>query len=415
MGALIVALYLYYRERLWGSKFGRGNLGVAATYWIFAFLGTILVVASAIFYVKYKVDALNGGASSSDFFKLFSIMGAYSAPSTAAVVVLLYQITVIVSVWRATAKSYVSFWVRWLTRYALFFNAGIVALVFSFAAVGLALGAVLFLIARYFFLKKKAEVKSVVSKPELTRRSSALALEERVADFATGHVEIVLGELSPGEPKLEEYLNFLRCSGDLAKRIHVAPEIPQEKLKHPASRKLLSNQRVLLLIDDSDGLTGEKGVLATDLVFNFNPYQGESSSYAYKLRLIDFEVKGTSVSRMGEECISFRKIDPDSVSKIFMLINSYFADLQAWCEVNAHNGDKEAQFKLSMYASEESERKSWLRAAAEQGHAIAQGNLGAYLNSSNLEESYYWLSLAAAQGNENALRRLSSAEYDRFR
>jgi len=51
VGAVIVALFLYFRSRLWNSKLVRGDYGVAATYWLFAFLGSFLVVGLAYLYI----------------------------------------------------------------------------------------------------------------------------------------------------------------------------------------------------------------------------------------------------------------------------------------------------------------------------------------------------------------------------
>ncbi len=224
---------------------------------------------------------------------------------------------------------------------------------------------------------------------------------------------------SSGEPLLEQYVQCLRVSGKLAERIHVIPDIPLEKLEAAIdSRNFkagLVKQNALLLIDDSRALTGREGFLVTDSMFDFKPASGEGSSYMSRLGLDGFEAKGASIFRAGEECISFRYVDAGSVEKVCLLLNSYFADRLAWCEQLARDGDREAQFQMSMYAHTEAQGLEWLRKAAEQGHAIAQGNLGAELAGTNLEESYYWLSKAAEQGNEVSLQRLSSAQYDVFR
>lgn len=57
----------------------------------------------------------------------------------------------------------------------------------------------------------------------------------------------------------------------------------------------------------------------------------------------------------------------------------------------------------------------WLRQAAEQGHIIAQSNLGAVLMSSTPEEAFVWLSRAAEQGSEHAARRLGDEMFAGFR
>lgn len=418
VAAIIVALFLFFRSRLWNTKLVRGDYGVAITYWLFDFLGTIVVIGSAYLYVAYKMESMDSVDSRSDLASIFAIMGAFSAPATAAVVVFLHQITVIVSVWRATAKKGVTFWVRWFTRYGLLFNAFIAALVFSFGALGLGLGLGIYLLVWHFFLRQRKKDRLRDNSAEAVIQPKPLSVEQSNS-MGYGGVDIVLGDISSGEPLLEQYVQCLRVSGKLAERIHVIPDIPLEKLEAAIdSRNFkagLVKQKALLLIDDSRALTGREGFLVTDSMFDFKPASGEGSSYMSRLGLDGFEAKGASIFRAGEECISFRYVDAGSVEKVCLLLNSYFADRLAWCEQLARDGDREAQFQMSMYAHTEAQGLEWLRKAAEQGHAIAQGNLGAELAGTNLEESYYWLSKAAEQGNEVSLQRLSSAQYDVFR
>lgn len=413
VGAVIVALFLYFRSRLWNSKLVRGDYGVAATYWLFAFLGSFLVVGLAYLYIAYKVGSMESAGSDNGLLGLMSIMGALSAPATAAVVVLLYQIIAIVSVWRATAQKHVSFWGRWLTRYAICFNVFVAVLVVSFCLVGLGLGLILYFAVRHFVLKRKTPATEL--QDEIAKLASATPVEK--ADG--GSVEIVLGDLSSGEPMLEQYVQCLNSTGSLAERIHVVPNISPERLRAAIRARhfaaALGKQKALLLIDDSRGFTGKEGLLVTDQNVDFKPASGKASSYGYRLGFDGFEIKGASIFRMGEECISFRNVDAESVEKVFMLLNSYFSDHRSWCERMANEGDRDAQFNMSMYAKSKTEALEWLRMAAERGHAIAQGNLGAELAGSNLEDSYYWLSRAAEQGNEVSIQRLSSTRYDIFR
>ena len=418
VAAIFVAFFLFFRSRLWNTKLVRGDYGVAITYWLFDFLGTIVVVGLAYLYVAYKIESMDSVDSRSDLASVFAIMGAFSAPATAAVVVFLHQITVIVSVWRATAKKSVTFWVRWFVRYGLLFNAFIAALVFSFSVVGLGLGLVVYLLGWHFFLKQRRvdRLRDNGAESDVKSKLSSVGQSSSIDD---GNVDIVLGDISSGEPLLEQYIQCLRVSGKLAGRVHVFPDIPSDKLKAAIdSRNFkagLVKQKALLLIDDSRALTGREGLLVTDYIFDFKPVSGEGSSYMSRLGLDCFEAKGASIFRAGEECISFRYVDAGAVEKICLLLNSYFADRLSWCEQLACDGDRESQFQMSMYAQTEAEGLAWLRRAAEQGHAIAQGNLGAELAGTNLEESYYWLSKAAEQGNEVSLQRLSSAQYDGFR
>ena len=419
VAAILVALFLYLRPKLWNTKLVRGDYGVAITYWLFDFLGTIVVVGSAYLYVSYKMDAMESMDSRSDLGTIFAVMGAFSAPATAAVVVFLHQITVIVSVWRATAKKGVSFWKRWFARYGLLFNAFIAALVFSFGTVGLGLGLVAYLIVWHFFLRRKGLTRARNKSAQLHSDIPALSPAVQPHSMVDGDVEIVLADLSLGEPLLEQYVQCLKATGYLSERIHVVPNIPVGRLKAAIDsrhfKKGLIEQKALLLVDDSQGLTGKEGLLVTDQMFDFKPASGKASSYGCKLGFDGFETKGASIFRMGEECISFRNIDAGSVAKIFLLLNSYFSDHMSWCEKMAHEGDREAQFNMSMYAKTKTEGLAWLRRAAEQGHAIAQGNLGVELAGSNLEDSYYWLSRAVEQGNEISIQRLSSTQYDVFR
>src|SRR5690554_5727628 len=104
-----------------------------------------------------------------------SIMGARSAPATAAVAVLLYQIIAIVSVWRATAKKHVSFWGRWLTRYAICFNVLFAVSVVSFCLVGLGLGLILYFAVFHFVLKRKTPATEF--QDEIARQASTTPVE----------------------------------------------------------------------------------------------------------------------------------------------------------------------------------------------------------------------------------------------
>ena len=299
------------------------------------------------------------------------------------------------------------------------FNVFVAALLLPFCLVGLVLGLAIYLIARYLFFKRKGTTSRGVESLRLKGDVESLVAPDQVARRGAGHVEIVLGDLFYGEPLLEQYVQCLKVGGGLVERIHVGPYIPADKLEEAINacriKSGLTEERALLLIDDSSDLTVRQGLLVTDKYFYFKPAFGEGCTYYHRLGFDGFEVKAASIFRMGNKCIAFRNINADAVAQVFLLLNSYFIDYRAWCEKGAQDGDSQAQFNMSMYAKTKAEGLEWLRRAAEQGHCIAQGNLGAELAQSDLAKSYYWLSLAAKQGNEVSIQRLSSTQYDPFR
>lgn len=419
ISAVIFAFFLHFRSRLWGSRLVRGEYGVAVTYWLFAFLGSILVVGLAYLYLDYKINSMGAADSSHAVFQFFALMSVFSAPGIAAVVVFLYQITVVVSVWRATRRIGVSFWRRWLARYGILFNAILAGAVFSFAMVGLVLGVALYFAVWHFYLKKRSAKNGSHEASKALPDIDGVVSTSQQQRLGGGHIEIELADLSTGEPMLEQYVQCIRPTGELEARIHVWPNISGDKLKVAFNARQfksgLVKQKTWLLIDDSRGLTGKEGLLVTDQMFDFKPATGEACSYSHKFGFNGFEAKGCAIFRMGEECISFRNISADAVERLVLLFNSYFVDHQLWCEKMALDGDREAQFKLSFYIKDKSESIVWLHKAAEQGHIIAQGNLGAYLESSNLKDSFHWLSCAAGQGHDLSMQRLSSVQYDAFR
>ncbi len=96
--------------------------------------------------------------------------------------------------------------------------------------------------------------------------------------------------------------------------------------------------------------------------------------------------------------------------------NNYSAEAATWYRKAAEQGHMESQYFLgALYfvgsggvTQSFSKAKQWYKKAAKQGHIIAQLSLGMmYYNSKggkqDLVSTKKWLSLAAAQGNEDAI------------
>ncbi len=96
---------------------------------------------------------------------------------------------------------------------------------------------------------------------------------------------------------------------------------------------------------------------------------------------------------------------------------------EKWLREAAGQGDANMQFFVGqlyrdlgeLVVQDREEAASWFHKAAEQGHAMAKLNLGVmYLNGEGIQvdmvQAYKWLYLAAISGNEEALRKIRTAE-----
>lgn len=414
VAAIIFALFIHFRSRLWNSRLASGGYGIAVTSWLFAFVGGFAMAALGVLYVKYKVEGFE--SSEDGFWGVIAILSAFSSLGIAGVSVLLYQVVAIVSVWRATSKKHVSFFTRWGHRYLLCFNLMLGGLAASVGFSGLVGGAVLYFVAWYFWLRKRkvgqqpsTAVAIEVDESVKPSHSSNLVLE--------GSITLSGKECFEGEPSLSDYLKRVIPIGSVADRVHAYPDLPDVKLKRAIGARYLKDslakQNSLFLIDDSKKLDGKSGLLITEDFFDFMPARSDGKAFLYRFTSELFEINGRAVSRHGERYFKFTYFSEDDIEKIFSVINEFFMDRQAWWLQQAQAGDSESQFKMSSTLRDELSVMYWLRKAAEQGHVIAQGNLGATLKSD--EEAFYWLSLSADQGNDNAKNRLTSPRFNRFR
>lgn len=91
-----------------------------------------------------------------------------------------------------------------------------------------------------------------------------------------------------------------------------------------------------------------------------------------------------------------------------LVINRFFADLFDWHVENSKRGNVQSQFILSHSCHDNPEEEyHWLSLAAENGHVIAQHNMGMYYFYKDPKMAFYWLTKAAAQGSKLSEDRLN--------
>lgn len=418
VAGIIFALFLHFRHRWWNSKLVSGGYGVSFTSNVVGMLGAFGMVALAYFFIDYKASSME--RSGDGIFAILSMFSAISSVGIAAVVVFIYQVVAVISVWRATAKPGVSFWTKVFCRYALILNLMIAAVALRFGSGGIIFGGILYLAFWFFWGKGRTGVQSPRAERVLPAEMPK-AVKEKIDSVASGGIDLAdFSRNNAGEPRLADYVQRVTPSASMKKRVHIAPDIPAGKLASAiGSRHFkagLKNQQPFMLLDDSGRFDGKHGLLVTDEFFDFSFPGIEAVTFSYSFHSDGFDVKGQSVYRGGRKCAEFSNFKEDDLSKIFGVFNEFFADRDAWWRKSAEQGDRNAQFKLaSSLVGNKEESMHWLRKAAEQGHPIAQGNLGTYLTSSDPEEAFFWLSRSAAQGNEHSKRRLAGKEFDSYR
>jgi TPR repeat protein len=148
----------------------------------------------------------------------------------------------------------------------------------------------------------------------------------------------------------------------------------------------------------------------TDKLISFKSLFSSSIDYHYSGSFNGlFDVLKKKVYRMGEVSIEFLQLNSRDVSSIFFLINEFLVDRHKWHEKMAEAGNVQSQVFLSSSShSKPDVEEYWLTKAAENGHISAQHNLGIRFLSKDKRRAFYWLSLAAKQGNENSKQRLKS-------
>lgn len=198
-------------------------------------------------------------------------------------------------------------------------------------------------------------------------------------------------------PELADYLRLLEGAHE---RIYVGQHIPENKLENAWKGRpaYCRNHRALLLADDTVMGGGKDGLLITDEHISFKAAFSDAHNYAFK-----FAQKLTV-----PEGFKFHLIPSEVIDTLLSQLRAFFADRLQWHEHAAENDDRNSQFFLStQYGSADERGPYWLIRAAQAGHATAQHNLGMNLKASAPELAMHWFELAAAQGHELALTRLT--------
>lgn len=222
------------------------------------------------------------------------------------------------------------------------------------------------------------------------------------------------------EPFILDYLNNLPLNYSDAERAHAYPNIPQKKLTKALDCRSFSSEsptNAYLLVDDTAFQGGTEGLLITDQYISFKSLFGDSIDYNYKGGWNGgFDVKGNSVFRHGELCKTFVHVSMSALLVLVQALKRFFSDRLQWRKTLALQGDVQAQFLLSgSFPRDPEEELRWLTMAAENGHMVAQHNLGIHFMSLDPQRAFQWLTKAAHQGSESAQRRLNSNEFKSFR
>lgn len=224
------------------------------------------------------------------------------------------------------------------------------------------------------------------------------------------------------QPDILDYLREVVLEGEDLERFHVAPHIPSKKLAAALSCRRFAQHAppaaVHLLVDDAVFKGGATGLLVSDEYLSFKSLFMEPNEFWYGgpggwrggLRAN----KG-SVDRFEKECISFACFSPVGVQRLTWALNSFFEARLQWHQAMAEVGDAHSQFFVSGSTEDKAVERHWLIQAAQNGHVVAQHNLGATLMSTDLEAAFMWLSRAAAQGSKLARERLQSTRFAEFR
>ncbi|MDZ4201357.1 MAG: hypothetical protein U1C96_04325 [Gallionella sp.] len=227
----------------------------------------------------------------------------------------------------------------------------------------------------------------------------------------------ILDEKKYSEPNLIDYLHQILVEGEAIKRVFVHPDIPLEKRANGISASsfpdALKAEKTLLLIDDSARLNGRDGLIVTDKRFSFLG----SDDYIYTPSFNgQFDVQNMNVVRMGSVIKKFVYLDQQDIASIFSLINGFLKDRHQWNERMASEGNVQSQFFLSLSCYLEPEvEELWLTKAAENGHIVAQHNMGIRFLQKDAEKAFYWFSLAAKQGSELSKQRLLNECFAKFK
>lgn len=223
------------------------------------------------------------------------------------------------------------------------------------------------------------------------------------------------------QPCLYDYLVSVPLNHQDKQRFHFAPHIPTHKLANAlSSRRSFSSKplnAVYLLIDDTVFQRGEDGLLITDEIISFKELFASSVDYRYANGWNSrFQANGTTISRYDKHCQRFSFISASAVQMLTLVINRFFADLFDWHVENAKRGNVQSQFILSHSCHDNPEEEyHWLSLAAENGHVIAQHNMGMYYFYKNPKMAFYWFTKAAAQGSKLSEDRLNSDVFKQFR
>lgn len=226
---------------------------------------------------------------------------------------------------------------------------------------------------------------------------------------------------SSGQPAISDYLADMGLSGDDALRFYLAPNIPEKKIATALScRNFVRSfppKSIYLLVDDTLFRGGADGLVVTDEWLSFKSPFLDSIDFLYNGRggwRDGFQIKKRVVKRFEKECCTFSCFSAAGAQRLVWALNRYFSDRLHWCMGEAEKGCVDAQFFLSGSLDDVEACQYWLVCAAENGHIIAQHNLGVSLIGKDVELAYSWLLRAAQQGSTAARDRLRSSQFSRF-
>jgi curved DNA-binding protein len=236
---------------------------------------------------------------------------------------------------------------------------------------------------------------------------------------SSGTAKTKNGEIDDA-PFILDYLMAMSLSQKDAKRFHFAPDVPRQKLNNAvSSRGIFATSlpsQVYLLVDDTVFGGGADGLLITDEVISFKEAFLNSNDYVYtKGWNGGFHLEGSSIKRHDETCKTFSLISAAATHMVVDALNQFCADHFQWHREMAQRGHVASQFILSASCHGKPEEElHWLTLAAENGHVVAQHNLGVHYLNKHPRLAFEWLTKAAQQGSKLAEERLRAANFKQF-
>lgn len=160
---------------------------------------------------------------------------------------------------------------------------------------------------------------------------------------------------APRRPVILDYLTGLDLEPEDAKRFHLAPNIPAQKLAAALSVRYFAQtappSAVHLLVDDTTFRGGADGLLITDEYMSFKSLFMDSQDFRYESSggwqwQGGFQARKGTVHRQHLTCQTFSFFSASGVQKLVWALNSFFDDRLQWHLAMAEGGNVDSQFFL---------------------------------------------------------------------